>query len=175
MVRQSIHYDHPITHHLGLDNQNLKLGSGEFAGELSTYLDPEGSEIIELLDDTPERRVLGHCTLKQYKEPQPIIYVSWVVKKNSFLEKNLEGKTVGDLIMEKVNTFIRAKKLPGLLYNGIDPTAPAASLYARNGWQTVASDPNWMTFDKLNTEPKNEIDSIISIIKKSDPYFANRT
>jgi len=111
---QSVHYDKHITHALGLDNQKLKLDAAKDTKE-KIYLDPEGAEIIEILDDTVknERRVLGHCTFKIYDEPFPFFYASWGVRKRKPLPKqNSANKqvSVGDLIMERINTFIKEKK-----------------------------------------------------------------
>lgn len=168
---ESIHYDKHITSALRLDNQRLKLNVGGQTEE-KTYLDPKGVEIIELLDDTNknERKVLGHCTFKYYEEPFPFYYVSWVIKKNP-----KDNFKVGDAIMERINTFIKAKNLPAFLGVEVLPGKPPEKLYAlyeRLGWKKIALKGQWMEFNLTPDITQENIIQAINKIKETDPHYA---
>jgi len=175
----SIRYDKGFTKALGLDNQTLKLDAAKDT-EAHKYEEPvEGMEIIELLDDTPknERRVLGHCTFKIYQQPIPFFYVSWVVRKNKPKEGTEEsGKSVGDMVMERVNAYIKEKKLPGILGNAIPNNTTANDVYERNGWKKLPfDDPNtpWMGYNLPQDLTPEQIVEIVKETKADDPYFAS--
>lgn len=112
---ESIHYDSGITKQLH--------GNSTF----------EGEQRIELRDiSLPDHeRLLGHLKFKRYQQPFPFAYIYGVRRKTSMgdISKAQAGKsTVGDLLVDKVNTYLEEKKLPGFLYNSIPATKSAHNL-----------------------------------------------
>ncbi len=133
----SIHYDSAF--HRALNTED-KYTSANFAE----------AERIELFDDTDknEIRSLGYCTFNFFKEPFPFYYVIYVERTNypkeELKKQGSQGKTVGDLIMEKVNQFMRDKNCPAVLNNILDDDSKAHELYLRNGWKSIKQGSSMM-------------------------------
>ena len=126
--------------------QSIHFGS-EIAGYIhkektGDQFDP-GTEKIELTDD--EGRLLGHCQLKYFTSPLPFYYISFLSKERNHIRTESETQTTGDLIMSKINTFLKGKNLPGILISTIPHSDSATSLFQRNGWRPLLPDrERWM-------------------------------
>ena len=172
---QSVHYDSKITKALGLSNQKLRLEAAKDHEE-KIYLDPEGVEIIEILDDTEpdKRRVLGHCTFRVYDEPFPFIYGSWAVRKRKPLRKVEPEKSVGEIIMEKFNSLIKEKGLPAFAGNELPQDKYVHSLYHKLGWVSVSEDDHWIGYNLPSDISQQQISQAIEHIRKVDPYYSQK-
>jgi hypothetical protein len=147
------------------------------------YEEPlEGMETIDLLEKTADGKIheLGFCTFKIYEKPIPFFYVSWVVRENKPLTEEVipKDKTVGDEIMQKVNTMIEEKKLPGILGNTVPKDVSASNIYERNGWKKLPfvdenSNTVWMGYNLPENLTADQITEIVKETKADDPYFAS--
>ncbi len=139
----------------------------------------KGMQTVDFLEKTPDNKIheLGFCTFKIYEKPVPFVYLSWTVKENDPLAKEVipEDTTVGDKIIQKLNSIIEEKKLFGVLGSIIPKGTSAYSLYERNGWKELREDAGtvWMGYNLPENLAPEQIAEIIKETKADDPYFAS--
>lgn len=86
--------------------------------------------------------VVGSAEIEYFSKPLPYYQLS-----SLYVEYEHAGKGYASQLMDQVEEWLRKRKKPGVLIDGIDEGSPAAGMYQRRGWKPVPHTPTMFVYN----------------------------
>jgi len=111
------------------------------------YVSPENSAEDGILRNHEFNLIIngkkvGGAEVHYFSAPLPIYQLSEL-----YVDFEEKGKGYASQLLDRVETFLKERKKPGILTDAIFEGDPASGMYERHGWKKIPSDLNLMVYN----------------------------